>query len=146
MSRSVIYQHYTISSVPTQNTETGQWQLRISISFEQDVATESIPYWMPLEYATERKPKPIFMASPLDSGLSTAKSRAFTEDMQRTVGEVREWLNRADILVLLSEIPDRRFESYPLRQRLKCRERFLYERCLARTKVHVSVLRRAPRG
>ena len=53
MSRSVIYQHYTISSVPTQNTETGQWQLRISISFEQDVATESIPYWMPLEYATE---------------------------------------------------------------------------------------------
>jgi hypothetical protein len=53
MSRSVIYQRYTISSVPTQNTETGQWQLRISIFFEQDGATESIPYWMPLEYATE---------------------------------------------------------------------------------------------
>jgi hypothetical protein len=53
MSRSVIYQRYTINSVPTQNTETGQWQLRISIFFEQDGATESIPYWMPLEYATE---------------------------------------------------------------------------------------------
>ena len=53
MSRSVIYQRYTISSVPMQNTETGQWQLRISISVEQDGATESIPYWMPLEYATE---------------------------------------------------------------------------------------------
>ncbi len=53
MSRSVIYQRYTISSVPTQNTETGQWQLRISIFFDQDGATESIPYWMPLEYATE---------------------------------------------------------------------------------------------
>lgn len=53
MSRSVIYQRYTINSVPAQNTETGQWQLRISIFFEQDGATESIPYWMPLEYATE---------------------------------------------------------------------------------------------
>jgi hypothetical protein len=53
MSHSLIYQRYTISSVPTQNTETGQWQLRISIFFEQDGATESIPYWMPLEYATE---------------------------------------------------------------------------------------------
>ena len=53
MSHSLIYQRYTISSVPTQNTETGQWQLRISIVFEQDGATESIPYWMPLEYATE---------------------------------------------------------------------------------------------
>ena len=53
MSRSVIYQRYTISSVPMQNTETGQWQLRISIFFDQDGAAESIPYWMPLEYATE---------------------------------------------------------------------------------------------
>ena len=53
MSRSVIYQRYTIHSVPTPNTETGQWQLRISICFEQDGATESIPYWMPLEYAME---------------------------------------------------------------------------------------------
>ena len=53
MSRSVIYQRYTINSLPAQNTETGQWQLRISIFFEQDGATESIPYWMPLEYATE---------------------------------------------------------------------------------------------
>jgi hypothetical protein len=53
MSHSLIYQRYTISSVPTQNTETGQWQLRISISLEEDGATESIPYWMPLEYATE---------------------------------------------------------------------------------------------
>ena len=53
MSRSVIYQRYTISSVPTQNTETGQWQVRISIFFDLDGATESIPYWMPLEYATE---------------------------------------------------------------------------------------------
>ena len=53
MSRSVIYQRYTIRSLPTQNTETGQWQLRISIFFEQDGATESTPYWMPLEYATE---------------------------------------------------------------------------------------------
>ena len=53
MSRSVIYQRYTINSEPTQNTETGQWQLRISIFFEQDGAPESMPYWMPLEYATE---------------------------------------------------------------------------------------------
>jgi hypothetical protein len=53
MSRSVIYQRYTISSVSTPNTETGQWQLRISISVEEDGATKSIPYWMPLEYATE---------------------------------------------------------------------------------------------
>ena len=53
MSRSVIYQRYTISSVPMQNTETGQWQLRISIFFDQDGAAESITYWMPLEYATE---------------------------------------------------------------------------------------------
>ena len=51
--------------------------------------------------------------------------------MKRTVGEVREWLNRADVLMLLSGIPDRRFESYPLRQRLRCRERFLYGRGLA---------------
>ena len=53
MSRSVIYQRYTINSEPTQNTETGQWQLRISIFCEQDGVTESTPYWMPLEYATE---------------------------------------------------------------------------------------------
>ena len=53
MSCSVIYQRYTINSVPTQNTETGQWQLRISISLEKDAATKSIPFWMPLEYATE---------------------------------------------------------------------------------------------
>jgi hypothetical protein len=53
MSHSLIYQRYTISSVPTQNTETGQWQLRISISLEEDGATKSIPFWMPLEYATE---------------------------------------------------------------------------------------------
>ena len=53
MSRSVIYQRYTIRSVPTLNTETGQWQLRISISVEEDGATKSIPYWIPLEYATE---------------------------------------------------------------------------------------------
>ena len=64
--------------------------------------------------------------------------------MTRTVGEVREWLNRADVLMLLSGIPDRRFESYPLRQRSRCREHFLYERGSLEPKVQVSVLRRAP--
>ena len=53
MSRSVIYQRYTINSVPTQNTETGQWQLRISIFFEKDGATEYITYCKTLEYETE---------------------------------------------------------------------------------------------
>ena len=53
MSRTVTYNRYTINSIPIQNVETGPWQLKISISYEQDGTPISKPYWMPIACPTE---------------------------------------------------------------------------------------------
>jgi hypothetical protein len=69
---------------------------------------------MPLEYATEAEADIhgiTFGQKIIDGKIPGLLPRKWT----RTIGEVREWLNRADVLMLLSGIPDRRFESYPLR-------------------------------
>ena len=53
MSRVVLYQGYTITSYPVHESESGQWQLNIVISGEEEGSTFSRSYWMPLTYPTE---------------------------------------------------------------------------------------------
>ena len=53
MSRCMIYRGYTISSSPTKNDETDQWQLRISITWARDGGTGTRPYLTSMGYPTE---------------------------------------------------------------------------------------------
>jgi hypothetical protein len=53
MSRSVIYQSYTITSSPLHDAQNDQWKLRISISWATDRNTISRTFWMPILYPTE---------------------------------------------------------------------------------------------
>lgn len=53
MSRTILYQSYTITSSPVQNVS--QWGLRISISWKSDGNTISKSFWMPITYPTEEE-------------------------------------------------------------------------------------------
>lgn len=53
MSRTVIYQSYTITSSPLHDAQDDQWKLRIFISWSIDGKTISRTFWMPVLYSTE---------------------------------------------------------------------------------------------